>query len=201
MALFDTLKNRAAQAARTSISQAADGLGHSAAGVVANNQSWRASFADIPVDLVGLRALPEATLKEPWQAAALLIPALCLWPVDKNTAMEMINWLKGPQPLSPREIQFIDERLRGKVYLPSSFFEGATPENGYEPIKPYTVTVSSTSYSFDESGYAKLYLRSGGADSPRPVQLRQKSATGEWFLWEQMILSDIRQPISADPWA
>ena len=55
--------------------------------------------------------------------------------------------------------------------------------------------------SFDEEGYAKLYLKSSGADSPRPVQLRQKPSSGEWFLWDQMLLSQIREPISADPWA
>lgn len=111
-----------------------------------------------------------------------------------------MNYLKGPQPLSPREIQFINERLHDKEYLPSSFFEGTTPENGYEPDKPYVVTVSATPISYDETGYAKLFLKSSGADSPRPVQLRQKPSTGEWYLWEQMILSDIRQPVSADPW-
>lgn len=190
MDLFDTLKN-----------QAANRWSPAATGAAANNQSWRVSFADIPTGLAGLRALPEAALSEPWQAAALLIPALCLWPANQAAASEMLNWLKGPQPLSPREIQFINDRLRGKEYLPSSYFEGAAPENGYKPTKPYTVTINAARNSFDESGYAKLYLRSGGADSPRPVQLRQKASTGEWFLWEQMLLSDIRQPVAADPWA
>jgi hypothetical protein len=148
-----------------------------------------------------LRALPEATLKEPQFAAALLIPALCLWPVNEGEALAMINFLKGPEGLSTREIQFIRERLRGKEYVPSSYFLGSSPENGYDPSQPYTVVVSENPYSYQEQGYAKLYLKSSGADSPRPVQLRHKASTGEWFLWDQMLLSDIRQPVSADPWA
>ena len=36
---------------------------------------------------------------------------------------------------------------------------------------------------------------------PRQIRLRTKPSTGEWFLWEQFILSDIRPPKSADPWA
>lgn len=52
-----------------------------------------------------------------------------------------------------------------------------------------------------EQGYLTLHIRSGGADSPRQIKLRQKPSTGQWFLWEQFLLSDIRPPVSADPWA
>ncbi|MDL2327372.1 hypothetical protein LJC64_01760 [Ruminococcaceae bacterium OttesenSCG-928-A11] len=203
MSFFDKLKSEAVGAARRTSGSISQQLSGATSDILDNaaGKSWRVAFEDIPVTLSQLRALPEATLAEPHYAAALLIPALCLWPVDPGAAQEMINFLKGPQPLSPREIQFIGERLRGKEYLPSSYFEGATPENGYEPTRPYAVTVSTTPISFDEAGYAKLYLKSGGADSPRPVQLRQKPSSGEWFLWEQMLLSDIRQPSTADPWA
>lgn len=165
------------------------------------NQSWKVTFDKLPTTLDMIRALPEASLKEPHYAAALLIPALCLWATNQNAAQEMINFLKGPQALSTYDIQFINERLRGKTYLPFSYFEGSSPQNGYEPSKPYTVTVSTVPTSFDEAGYAKLYLQASGADSPRPVQLRKKESTGEWFLLDQMLLSDIRIPVSEDPWA
>lgn len=203
MSLFDKLKNGPVGIARRatgSIAQQTSGAVSKNLGIVAS-KSWRVLFADVPTTLSQLRTLPEAVLMEPHHAAALLIPALCLWTADQNAAQEMVNFLKGPQPLSVREIQFISERLREKQYLPSSYFEGAIPENGYEPTKPYAVTVSSTPISFDETGYAKLYLKSSGADSPRPVQLRQKPSSGEWFLWEQMLLSDIRPPVLANLWS
>ena len=165
------------------------------------NESWQVTFDELPTTLEVLRALPQAGLQEPHYAAALLIPALCLWPNNPNAAMEMINFLKGSRALSKHEIQFISDRFRDKEYLPFSYFEGTTPENGYEPSQPYTVTVSTVPTSFDEAGYAKLYLQSSGADSPRLVQLRKKASTGEWFLWEQMLLGGIRLPASADPWA
>ncbi|HHX59669.1 MAG TPA: hypothetical protein GX707_02855 [Epulopiscium sp.] len=165
------------------------------------NQSWQIAFGELPKTLDMFRALPQANLQEAHYAAALLIPALCLWPANENEAVNIINFLKGPQGLSIREIQFIKERLQGKAYLPFSYFEGSTPENGYKPIRPYTVTISTVPTSFDEDGYAKFYLKSSGADSPRPVQLRQKPSSGEWFLWDQMLLSQIRTPISEDPWA
>lgn len=166
-----------------------------------SNQSWQIIFNQLPTSLDMLGGLPQANLKEPYYAAALLIPALCLWPTNQNIAIDMINFLKGPQELSTYEKQFINERLRGKEYLPFSYFQGSTPENGYKPSSPYTVIISTVPTSFDEEGYAKLYLQSSGADSPRPVLLRQKPSSREWFLWEQMLLSDIRIPVSDDPWA
>ncbi len=165
------------------------------------NQSWQVTFKELPRTLEALRALPQASLKEPHYAAGLLIPALCLWPSNQSMALDMINFLKGPQGLSTHEIQFINERLRGKEYLPFSYFGGTTPENEYKPLRPYTVTISTVPTSFDEAGYAKLYLKSSGADSVRPVQLREKASSGQWFLWDQMLLSQIRSPVSADPWS
>lgn len=167
----------------------------------AGNQSWQVVFDELPTTLDMFSVLPQTNMQQPYYAAALLIPALCMWPSNQNVAVDMINFLKGPKALSTREIQFINERLRGKEYLPFSYFEGTTPSNGYEPSKPYTVTISTVPTSFDEAGYAKLYLKSSGADSPRPVQLRKKQSSGEWFLWDQMLLSEIRPPVSTDPWA
>lgn len=166
-----------------------------------SNKSWKVSFNAIPTSLEELRSLPEAGMKEPYYAAALLIPSLCMWPKNKEEAINMINFLKGPEPLSTYDKSFISERLRGYEYLPFSYFEGAAPENGYQPKAPYIIEVTTVPTSFASEGYAQLYLRSGGADSPRPVKMRQKPSTGEWFLWEQMLLSQIRIPVSQDPWA
>lgn len=95
------------------------------------------------------------------------------------------------------------DRLRGKAYLPLAYFEGATPENGYQPRVPYTLNVLSDPRPQDmEPGYMRVFLKTAGADSPRPMKLRQKASTGEWFLWEySSILSGIRIPAAEDPWA
>ena len=64
---------------------------------------------------------------------------------------------------------------------------------------PITLTVSENPYSYQDEGYATLWIRSGGADSPRQVRLRRKGE--QWFLWEQFLLPDIRKPAAEDPWA
>ena len=95
---------------------------------------------------------------------------------------------------------FIADRFRDADYVPRSYFKGANPQNNYNPSQPYTVTVFENPYSYDTENYAKLFITSGGADSPRNVMLR-KAKDGKWYLWEQYILVGIRQPESTNPWA
>ena len=121
----------------------------------------------------------------------------------EHICVAAMNLLRGPKPMTPYDCQFLRDRLRGKVYLPLAYFEGATPENGYQPCVPYTLNVLADPGPQDiEPGYMRVFLKTSGADSPRPMKLRQKASTGEWFLWEySSILSGIRIPAAEDPWA
>ena len=147
--------------------------------------------------------MPEAALTDPYTVAALGVAALCAFPKDRAACYAMLNFLRGPRPLSPMDESFIRDRfMDGKDYLPRSYFEGATPANDYTPAQPLTVAVKEQSNSREQEGYVTLYLFSGGADSPRPVTLRNKPSTGQWFLWEfPGLLSGIREPKSQNPWA
>lgn len=157
-------------------------------------------FAALPESLSQLQALPEAQMQTPYQTAALTVCALCAYAADKKAGTEMLNWLRGPRPLSNFDLSFLDDRLRdGKTYVPFSYFSGAAPENDYMPTQPFTLNVESNPTSDDVQGYFKVTVRSGGADSPRSIQLRQK-ADGTWVLWEQYLMADIRLPKSIYPW-
>lgn len=159
------------------------------------------TFAKLPANVSELQNLPEATLDSPFKTTALTLAALCQYEQDSESTIEMLNYLKGPGEVSPFEKQFIRERLAGKGYKPFSFFEGATPANGYQPKVPYTITVTATPHSYPDENWATLYVTSGGADSPRGIKLRKKPSTGQWFLVEIQCLSDIRVPVEEDPWA
>lgn len=160
------------------------------------------TFEALPKNLEELKALPEAKMDDPFKTAALALCALCAYSEDREAGTEMLNFLRGPRPMSPAEIAFLNDRLMdGKNYVARSYFNGATPENEYTPTTPYTVKVISNQYSKLENGnYMKLLINSGGADSPRSVTLR-KTGGGTWYLWEQNLLSDIRIPKSQDAWA
>ena len=180
MGLFDTIKH----------------AGNSAAGP----RSEAVVFPALPDSPAAFRALPQAALATPFDTAALTVLALCFYPQDRDAALEMLDYLRGPRPLTPYDRQFIRDRFMDHDYVARSYFSGATPANDYQPAAPCTVVVSENPYSYQNEGMATLWLTSGGADSPRQVQLR-KAKDGKWYLWEQFLLAGIRPPESENPWA
>lgn len=164
------------------------------------NKSVKITWNSLPETLDGFKLLPEAKLDTPFATAALTILAFCFYPENKDLSLQMLDFLRGPRPLSVMDKQFIADRFRDKDYVPRSYFVGATPQNNYLPSEPYSIVVSENPYSYQNEGYATLYITSGGADSPRSVQLRL-AKDGKWYLWEQYLLADIRKPESENPWA
>jgi len=199
MGLFDSLKRNAESSLKREASKAVSNAVQSVG--KGKNRSESFTFASLPTNLAQLQALPEASLDSAFKTTALTIAALCRYEQSPDEAIEMLNFLKGPAEVSTYEKQFIRERMTGKMYKARSFFAGATPQNGYTPSVPYTITVSENPYSFDEDNWATLYVTSGGADNPRPIKLRKKPSTGQWFLNDIQCLSDIRIPVEEDPWA
>ena len=189
MSVFDKLKNTAQQAVTTAIQPA-------------GSKRETFTFAALPESLAELQALPEASLDTPFKTAALTVLALCAYAADKNIGTEMLNWLRGPRPLNGQEISFLNDRFRdGKTYLPFTYFVGSTPDNHYTPTAPYTIIIERNHGSDEEAGYRELFIPCGGADSPRPIKLRQRGSDGKWFLWEQYLLTGVRTPKASDPWA
>lgn len=186
MSIFDKLKNTAENVARQ-------------AGAFKDVKKETVTIAALPESVDEMKNLPEASLDSPFKTAALAVCALCAYAAEPQIGIDMLNFLKGPQPLSVADTQFLRDRFMDQKYVPFSYFAGATPDNDYTPSHPFTVTVESNPYSYSNEGYATLYIASGGADSPRQVTLRQKG--DQWFLWNhQGLLPGIRKPKSQDPW-
>ena len=199
MSILESLKRAAVsilkKETRKAVSNAVQNIGKG------RNHTEKFTFSALPADVDELKALPEAKLDTAFKATALTILALNRYEADPDAAIRMLNFLKGPEEFGGREQSFLKDRLSGKGYKARSFLGGATPENNYTPSTPYTVTVSENPYSFDEENWATLYVTSGGADNPRPIKLRKKPSTGEWFLNDIQCLSDVRLPVAEDKWA
>lgn len=157
----------------------------------------------LPKTVEELKAMAQADLTKPEEVAALVVAVLALYPENPSETENMLDYLRGPKPLNGIDKQFIKDRFRGKEYLMRSYFVGSTPENNYTPALPYCVVVSENAYSRSqfEEGYLTLYVACSGADSPRPLKLRKKPSTGQWFLWGQQLLTGIQIPKESDPWA
>lgn len=193
MGLFDSLKKIAADAAKDAIEKSVS---------KALNKKETFTFNSLPLSLEQMKNSELAALDTPFKTAALTVCALCVFGENKEEGIKMLNYLKGPAPLSPMEINFLNDRfMDGKKYVPYSYFEKATPENNYTPAVPFVLKVETNPYSFDQENYATLWLQSGGADSLRQVTLRLKPSTNQWFLNEQYLMVDIRKPKEQDPWA
>lgn len=203
MGLFDSLKNIAGNKLKMEASKVVNNAVSSAVNSVGKgkNRSERFVFQALPQSVPELQSLPEATLDTPFKTAALTVAALCLFKSKPDAMYEMLDFLKGPESVSGYEKQFINERLRGKEYIPFSYFDGATPQNGYTPAQPFTIEIYENPYSFDNEHWATLWVKSGGADNMRSIKFRQKPSTGQWFLNDIQCLSEIRLPAENDPWA
>ena len=207
MGLFDKLKNltnsinsiqNTANRASNTVSNVSNSF--VAAKKQAALKSETFTFQALPKTVEELQAIPEAALSTPFMTAALTVAVLANYENDKEATFAMLNVLHGPSPISVSTKQFLFDRLGGKMYVVRSYFGGTSPANDYSPAQPYTVTVKDNPYSYDNDGYAKLFIHSSGADSDREIILRRKGE--QWMLWdEKFLLGDIRIPKSDDPWA
>lgn len=193
MGLFDMFASKAANQLGNAVKQGVSNA--------VNNRNEKIVFNSLPDTYEQFVSLPQASMSTPFQTAAMAVLAFCFYPKDKDLCYKMIDFLRGPRPMSSSEKSFIADRFRDKDYVPRSYFEGATPGNDYQPATPYTVEVRENQYTYETDGIAKLFIPSGGADDPRPIQLR-KAKDGKWYLWEySSILLGVRQPESSNPWA
>lgn len=136
----------------------------------------------------------------PEHTTALFVYALNLYLANREDGWKAIDLLRGPRPMNGYDKQFLADRFRGKTYLARAYYENACPENNYEPSRPYTIVVSDPQRTA-EPGYTYRTLSTAGADTPRPIRLRQKPSTGEWFLWEySTILNGISLPQNENSW-
>jgi len=143
----------------------------------------------------------------PANVAAAIVQAFANYnPDDTEVFYDMLGYLMGEnQTISPMMKQNISDRMLQNdkySFIGKSYFKGATPENDYEPMS-FEVEVIENDYSDDAEGYKRLFLKSGGSDSPRPITLRL-AKDGNYYIWSDSfigLLADIKAPESTNPWA
>ena len=134
---------------------------------------------------------------QPQYTAALTVLALHAFSLDTAEATEMLNYIKGPVDLIEGEFGFMARKAKAHPEILRSFFEGATPENGYTPSEPLTLKVYETagSRTMENKGFRTLYVKSSGAFMPRPIRLVRK-ATGQWFFFEGSVMGDVKPAVN-----
>ncbi len=156
----------------------------------------------VPQNIEQMMKMPYAKLTNEFEVAALTVAVLCNYCQDPQATVEMLNYLRGPRPLSALDVQFLRDRLSGKPYKMLSYLNGTSPTNNYTPTMPLEVTIVTTPASAVQPDMISLFIPSSGADSLRQLDLRRKPSTGQWFLWSLVgLMPDVRIPVNQDPWA
>lgn len=156
----------------------------------------------VPQNIEQMMKMPYASLSNEFEVGALTVAVLCNYCQDSQATVEMLNYLRGPRPLSTLDVQFLRDRLSGKPYKMLSYLNGTSPSNNYTPTMPLEVTIVTTPASAFQPDMIRLFIPSSGADSLRQLDLRRKPSTGQWFLWSLVgLMPDVRIPVSQDPWA
>jgi hypothetical protein len=215
MSLLDSLKNLISKNAGEAVNQ----LSHSAKAKLTSavedakknvekamaTRTKTFKFDKIPTTVEELKALPGGDMKDPFASVAMTVLALNMYYTDKEAGIAAFDYVMGPGELANLQIQGIDSSIQQNgPYVPISYFEGAKPENNYTPSKPYTIKVYefATSKDIYDQGYYRLFVKSGGGDSERPVRLRHKPSTDEWFANEfSSLYLGIKKAQKDDEWA
>ena len=141
MGIFDSLKNMTNQAVKNNVSKAVSGAVNNAM-----HKSKTFVFADYPKNADELKKMPELDFSSPLSTAAFAMLVLLEYDESPENTIEMLNVLKGPQPMNGMDIQFLRDRVKGRGYIPRSYFEGSSVKNDYTPNVPYKITVYEYAY-------------------------------------------------------
>ncbi len=174
---------------------------------MAENKTWTSKIGKFPTDADEFLSVYTALGENPSGAAVCLIIALIEYTKNEEAGKKMLSMLMDPSRLVKRgdgikelfqsDLRFISLQSKGKEYMFRSYVLGTSPENSYEIEKmPAVFEFSSNKYS-DAQGdnKFKLFVKSSGAASPRPVTL-SRQADGYWKAFEfSSLLLDIKKPL------
>lgn len=91
-------------------------------------------------------------------------------------------------------ISFFRDKLKNMPYIFRSYAKGSTPENNYQmDAKNYEIEITRSEKIDDKT--QKIFVKSSGADSPRPITLVKDTKANVWIVHEfSSIYVDVRKP-------
>ncbi|MBR3447109.1 MAG: dockerin type I repeat-containing protein [Oscillospiraceae bacterium] len=139
---------------------------------------------------------------------AATILALHTYGTDKEEAYKMLDYVYGPnQTFSNLDKQFVQTQFAtaANKVLQNCYFGGATPENGYTPDEPFTITLEEGPYFIKASNGKPerhmSFVYFAGADSERYMDVF-KSSGGTWYGYDsnyKHLLASVKEPTGTAP--
>jgi len=169
------------------------------------------SFKEMPQTVKQFVELRNKIATTPEGGATMFIIALKMY--EKNTEigkqciviatdrsrLQVGNTYKNFQ-LFATDMNRIKRQIEQYPYVPNSYFMGASPSNSYKSKRPYKLTFSSNPYSGNiDEGNFKIFVKSYGADSPRPIRMI-KNNKGYWKAkeWSTIIMGVSKPEVTVD---
>lgn len=155
----------------TSVEQTEDPIEVSMSGSISPD-TWTAgeeatvTFDHFPTTVAGFRQIQEEIGGTPQGAAALQLIAFEMYNQNTEVGTECIS-LNNTDINIPSVMRRMPEIFNkrnaedtyGRKHLVATYLEGATPENGFNPTKPYTVRVrTSNVHQYERSESLKGYV-------------------------------------------
>ncbi len=156
-------------------------------------------ISTFPKNAEEFKLLRDTVAVTPEGGAAMFVIAMKMWvsnPAEGIKCMIMQREINDLQPqngaesymgysLGSSEYSLFRSQINHQPYLPDSYIAGAVPGNNYQDADiDLEFEITSNPYSGDpSSGKFKVFIRSSGADSPRPVTM-VRNDKGLWKVKE-----------------
>lgn len=162
-------------------------------------QSGSVSFNRFPASVAEFKEVREKIGKEPQGAVALEIMAMEMYRRNRDVGTECLKWCNtftntGACLDRLKEI-FGKDVNYARPYQMAAFLEGATPQNGYKPNEPYTVTIDvRENRPYQDSGIFQtkvlaFWIHCGGGKpgSKKGIEVlktlkKDEKSKGEYFI-------------------
>ena len=159
------------------------------------------SYNGLPSNYSEFRNRCQSACQSPYGAAKMYFDAVFCYmdPRTRSEGSKMLRFIMHEKQGWERSPNFstLAQRMRDKKYqhIFRSFAEGTAPENDYS-MDPNNYRLMMGEL-VDDVGYLRLFLYSSGADSPRPIWVKQFD-DGLWYVINVVsTYAGVREPYSA----
>jgi hypothetical protein len=170
------------------------------------NQIITVSVERIPTTIEDFVELRDELAQTPEGGAAVFVAAMNMYvndpelgiqaftiALDRSQLQEASDGYKGFRP-GFRYMNLIRSELKQKPYIAPSYFAGTDPGSAYRlPPPPYMIEVHTNPHSDIGPDEKKYFIRSTGADSPRPIYLK-KNNREIWKVTNESLILGVRPP-------
>ena len=159
------------------------------------------TYSGLPSNYSEFRDRCQSACQSPYGAAKMYFDAVFCYmdPRTRSEGSKMLRFIMHEKQGWERSPNFstLAQRMRDKKYqhIFRSFAEGTSPENDYS-MDPNNYQLMMGEL-VEDAGYLRLFLYSSGADSPRPIWVKQFD-DGLWYVINVVsTYAGVREPYSA----